>query len=94
MTTNKVFQSIEDSIIQWYSDFQNLHDLRDENSEYLCTDDMDRSDDLLKCINDIVCEDLYGHHKKDELLHYIIVDVERHLDWNRITSDLFDVYFC
>jgi hypothetical protein len=93
MSTFKLFENIEESIIEWYSDFQNLHDLRDEHSEYHYNEEMDRNDDLMKEIDGIVSADLFGRHKKDELLHYIMGDLSRHLNWTRIASDLFDIYF-
>ena len=89
----KILTNIEDSIMSWYIDFQNLHDLREEYCEYTWNLELDYDSDLLNKIGSIVSEDLHGHHKKDELLHYIMGDLDRHLDWKRICEFLYSEYF-
>ena len=44
-------------------------------------------------ISGIVMDDLYGRGKKDELLHYIIADIQDSIDWKRIGRDLYSEYF-
>ena len=93
MKESKVFVAVEDSIISWYSDFQNLHDLRDAYDEYPEDVLINLASELSSEISGIVMDDLYGRGKKDELLHYIIADIQDSIDWKRIGRDLYSEYF-
>lgn len=87
MNNNK---SIEDSLIEYYSDFQEISDLQDNYTGFINLPD--RNQQLCKDIFDIVYTDFMKMAKTD-LLHYVLEDVCNILDWDYITGELQEYYF-
>jgi len=87
MQNNKV---IEDDIIEYYSDFHALHTLKEDFEGFTLHGDYDLR--LCSQIESIVYEDLIKQSKTD-LIHYILEEVSKDIDWNYITGSLQDWYF-
>lgn len=87
MRNNKV---IEDDIIEYYSDFHGLHTLKEDFQGFTLYGDYDLR--LCSQIESIVYEDLIKQSKTD-LIHYILEEVSKNIDWNYITGSLQDWYF-
>lgn len=87
MQNNKV---IEDIIIEYYSDFHALHDMKEDFEGFTFHGDYDSR--LCSQIESIVYQDLIKQSKTD-LIHYILEEVSKDIDWNYITGSLQDWYF-
>ena len=87
MQSNRV---IEDIIIEYYSDYHALHEMKDNFEGYTLHGDYDFR--LCSKIESIVYQDLIKQ-SKTELIHYILEEVSMHLDWNYISGSLQDWYF-
>lgn len=87
MSNNKV---IEDDIIEYYCDFHALHDMKEDFEGYTLHGDYDS--ELCREIQSIVYDDLISQAKTD-LIHYILEEVSKDIDWNYITGSLQDYYF-
>ena len=87
MRNNKV---IEDIIIEYYCDFHALHDMKEDFEGYTLHGDYDAR--LCSQIESIVYQDLIKQSKTD-LIHYILEEVSKDIDWNYITGSLQDWYF-